>query len=70
MGEFEKQFKHHISFIDSHYGEIMWCDVIKIIKEAKKEFPLMIPPSPLLSKERIIDYMIDTMKWFEKWFGE
>ena len=42
---------------------------MKIITEARKEFPLMIPPSPLHSKELIIDYMIDTMKWFEKWFG-
>ena len=63
LGEFKKRIEE-ISWMDDYCD--CYCNpdkVLKIIEEAKKEFPKIKPSHPM-------DPVWDFNKWFKKWFGD
>ena len=55
-------------------GEFNSGEIIELLDEAKKEFPILIPknaPPTNESKDvQGIHWKHDVLDWFEKWFGE
>lgn len=77
-GEFEKQIKRYdydaiLAYMDINEAmKTKWIthnDFLKLIDNAKKEFPRLTPQIPM-SMIRVNDYIHNELEpWLEKWFG-
>jgi len=62
-GELKKRIREHRPVILC--DNVALAELGKILDEAKKELPL-----PSEAKEGCVQYSMDIVEWYKKWFGE
>jgi hypothetical protein len=69
-GEFKKRIDKESDSDDaSGFESVGTRELLKLIDEAKKEFPEVLLGSEMKKKYGAIDWVHAVNKWFVKWFG-